>query len=143
MSTISILKNLKELDEVKIRQLPLPHLKEFHRDHDWLRDEYSKWSKQLPGSNATLDHLMAIQISLMLFDYTQKERLLTLCQTIDIVYSMDSFLLEPRKERSAEKAKELIENLLEVLYTGKYDTDLSPGKKICFSFNIHHAQNNR
>ena len=56
--TLSLLKNIKELDEVKIKLLPLPILNDYHKE--WLKNQFSKYSKQFSCSSPRMEGPLVI-----------------------------------------------------------------------------------
>ena len=131
MSTHSLLKNTEEFKQAKVRVLPFSAIGVQNvTDEQWLRTEYNNWSKQLPDYNFELDQILLSIFITAFSEYKTQERLLSAIKIGVTPFYIDVHLATIRKERSSQKAKELINGAIEALRTGECDQQFVWGKTV-------------
>ena len=129
MLTLSLLKNVDELLTLKLKKLPVPD-GILNPDIEWFANEYNKWSKQYSFRSPYVDKTLIEWACRMPVPITQsattstKQRLLNYLKAVEIMIYMDAYLKTARAEKSEEKARDVVQQLLDALRTGQSDTDI-------------------
>ena len=127
MITLSLLKNIEELESIKITRLPIEQLEELHPDHQWVLSEYKKWAEKFPDYSPRLAHIIGYMNNTVYMRCSSKETILNAIKVTENSAQIDVYLPAIREERSSEKLKDLIEKILKVLKTGESDPDFAMG----------------
>ena len=137
MSTHFLLKNTEEFKQARVRHLPFNAIGVHNEtDEEWLRTEYNNWSKQFPDHKFELDQIL-LSIFIPAFShYKTKERLLSAMKMGATPFYIDVHLAAIRKERSAQKANQLINGAIGALRTGECDQEFICGKSVLAPFQI-------
>ena len=130
MITLSLLNNIEEILSIKLKKLPIPDTDSTNPDIEWIANEYNKWSKQYSFRSPYVDKTLIEWACRMPVPITQsattstKQRLLNYLKAVEIMIYMDAYLKTARAEKSEEKARDVVQQLLDALRTGQSDTDI-------------------
>ena len=108
MTALSVLKSVDELETVIIRLLPFPTEERLHPDYEWVSEEYTKWAKKFPDYNQTVCNYITYLVYSVHIRCPSKERLLSVAKLSENSFAIDYYLTPILKERSSEKAQQLM-----------------------------------